>query len=357
MRAISWAFGGQVQEVGPLLAEVKSLSQVWRRSVLVIFEPGIHWMAGDVPSAREAAERFAALHAESFAARRGIGAVFGALVALEADDRAAAEDYLGRARRAYGDRGWSVFSYSLDHAAAVLAQRTGRPAEALARLRRAAKAQLVSGGSVFAALAFLDQVELASHPPQDAEAAREAADHLDQIADQVDRDLFRGYAAFGRACAALADGQPEAARRPAEAAVAVFSSLGYRLLEGRALVALGRALSHADQPSALKAFERAASTLDRCGADWRRDQTRTLMRNLGSRGRKLAAARLGPAALTRREREVAQLAAKGQTARQIADTLVVGERTVEGHLASVYAKLGISSKVDLARRAGELGLS
>jgi DNA-binding NarL/FixJ family response regulator len=53
---------------------------------------------------------------------------------------------------------------------------------------------------------------------------------------------------------------------------------------------------------------------------------------------------------------VAQLAARGQTARQIAEALYVGERTVEGHLASVYAKLGISSKIDLARRAAELGL-
>jgi len=54
---------------------------------------------------------------------------------------------------------------------------------------------------------------------------------------------------------------------------------------------------------------------------------------------------------------VAGLAVAGRTARQIAEVLFVGERTVEGHLASVYAKLGISSKMDLARRAAEFGLS
>ncbi len=80
------------------------------------------------------------------------------------------------------------------------------------------------------------------------------------------------------------------------------------------------------------------------------------MRTLGGRGRKVAVAGSGPDALTRREREVAHLYARGHTARQIAEALFVGERTVEGHLASVYAKLGISSKIDLARRADELGL-
>ena len=122
------------------------------------------------------------------------------------------------------------------------------------------------------------------------------------------------------------------------------------------MVVLGRARSRYDRPAALDSFERAAAIFDACGAVWRRDQTRTLMRTLGGRGRKVAVAGSGPGALTRREREVAQLAARGHTARQIAEALFVGERTVEGHLASVYAKLGISSKVDLARRADELGL-
>lgn len=55
----------------------------------------------------------------------------------------------------------------------------------------------------------------------------------------------------------------------------------------------------------------------------------------------------GAAELTRREREVADLAAQGLTNREIADQLVVSVRTVENHLQRVYAKLGVSSREQL----------
>ena len=45
------------------------------------------------------------------------------------------------------------------------------------------------------------------------------------------------------------------------------------------------------------------------------------------------------------------------SAKEIAQSLFVGKRTVETHLANVYAKLGVDSKLQLVRRATELGLS
>jgi DNA-binding CsgD family transcriptional regulator/pimeloyl-ACP methyl ester carboxylesterase len=65
---------------------------------------------------------------------------------------------------------------------------------------------------------------------------------------------------------------------------------------------------------------------------------------------------IGLDALSRREREVAVLASRGQTAQEIADSLFVSKRTVESHLVSIYAKLGVDSKTELIRRASDLGL-
>jgi pimeloyl-ACP methyl ester carboxylesterase/DNA-binding CsgD family transcriptional regulator len=65
---------------------------------------------------------------------------------------------------------------------------------------------------------------------------------------------------------------------------------------------------------------------------------------------------LGVDALSRREREVALLASRGETASEIAGQLGVSKRTVESHLVNVYEKLEIGSKTELVRRAAELGI-
>jgi non-specific serine/threonine protein kinase len=52
--------------------------------------------------------------------------------------------------------------------------------------------------------------------------------------------------------------------------------------------------------------------------------------------------------LSRREREVAVLVARGLTNRQIAEQLVIAERTVEGHLERIRGKLGLRSRTQIA---------
>jgi DNA-binding CsgD family transcriptional regulator len=47
---------------------------------------------------------------------------------------------------------------------------------------------------------------------------------------------------------------------------------------------------------------------------------------------------------------VADLVAQGRTNREVAATLFLGERTVAGHLTHIYAKLGVRSRTELARR-------
>jgi DNA-binding CsgD family transcriptional regulator len=62
----------------------------------------------------------------------------------------------------------------------------------------------------------------------------------------------------------------------------------------------------------------------------------------------------GPKSLTRRELEVARLAAEGYTAAEIGRRLNIGNRTVESHLASAYSKLRIRSRLELIRMASRL---
>ncbi|MBB5018229.1 DNA-binding NarL/FixJ family response regulator [Chitinivorax tropicus] len=51
--------------------------------------------------------------------------------------------------------------------------------------------------------------------------------------------------------------------------------------------------------------------------------------------------------LTEREQEVARLAAKGQSNKEIARQLDITERTVKAHLTSVFQKLGVSDRLQL----------
>lgn len=53
-------------------------------------------------------------------------------------------------------------------------------------------------------------------------------------------------------------------------------------------------------------------------------------------------------ALTAQERAAAERAAAGATNRQIADDMVLTQRTVEQYLTSVYRKLGITGRPQLA---------
>lgn len=55
----------------------------------------------------------------------------------------------------------------------------------------------------------------------------------------------------------------------------------------------------------------------------------------------------GEGTLTIREREIANLIAAGKTNREVAESLVISERTVETHVASIYGKFGVSNRKDL----------
>ena len=61
-------------------------------------------------------------------------------------------------------------------------------------------------------------------------------------------------------------------------------------------------------------------------------------------------------ALTERETEVLRLVAKGLTAKQIGERLVVSHRTVESHVQNTLRKLQLNNRAQLVRYAIEKGL-
>jgi DNA-binding NarL/FixJ family response regulator len=59
--------------------------------------------------------------------------------------------------------------------------------------------------------------------------------------------------------------------------------------------------------------------------------------------------------LSERELEVLRLAARGLTNKAIAAQLKVSDRTVQGHLASIYGKLAVASRTEAVTKALKLG--
>ena len=58
--------------------------------------------------------------------------------------------------------------------------------------------------------------------------------------------------------------------------------------------------------------------------------------------------------LTKRELEIARLIAREMTSRDIASNLFISERTVEAHVTNMLNKLGLNSRIELARWLGSV---
>jgi DNA-binding CsgD family transcriptional regulator len=355
--AAGLAMQGRVSETTAIFEEAKAANPAYRDSILVELEAMVRWMAGEFPASLDAAHEVVAWLPSATTGRRRVpGMVFGALSAIEMGDAGEAERLQARARAALGGQDWSYYLSMTRSVDGVLAWYAARPADCVAFLRPAVADLLYMQARPVAAFMLFELAECAADAG-DAVAAAEAERDLHAVAEFVRLPLYDGLAAAGSTWAAVAAAEPERAVQSARAAIERLSGTGWRAHLARCYDALGRSLPADARAAAVAELERAVSIFEECGASWRRERSLDALRRLGSVGRRAAAAALGPESLTRREREVARLAATGMTAKEIAQALFVGKRTVETHLASIYAKLGVESKLQLVRRAEELGLS
>jgi DNA-binding CsgD family transcriptional regulator len=178
----------------------------------------------------------------------------------------------------------------------------------------------------------------------DVRRARELAE-----AELADTRRFGGRRALGIAlrAAGLARGGPRGLAM-LEESVAVLGESPAVLERAASLIEWGAALRRAGQRSqARRVLTQGLDGVARCGAQPLAARAREELRVAGARPRRDWS--IGVEALTPSELRIVRLARDGRTNRQIAQELYVSIKTVEGHLARAYGKLGIACREELGR--------
>ncbi|MBL7497661.1 helix-turn-helix domain-containing protein [Frankia nepalensis] len=325
-RAVALAEAGRLTEartVGRQAFDELTASRMWSQSELAaLFLGRVELLAGHPVSARR-------WYGEAQAIARRRGAAVPLRLALDGlaaaaallGDVTAADDASARAAR-YPAVGFWPGEERLGPAWA-LAYRN-RLGQARAALLAGARLARDAGHLASEALLLTDVARLGG--------AGGVAERLSALAAQCEGTLV---AARARLAAGLAADDPDFLL----AAARELAGTGADLLAAEAASAAAAALRRAGEPraataAALRAREHAAA----CE---------------GARFPRLAG--MEPAgALSERERQVAELAASGRSARQVAQVLTLSVRTVENHLQRAYRKLGVRSRAELTRALGEV---
>ncbi|GAA1407283.1 ATP-binding protein [Catellatospora coxensis] len=181
-------------------------------------------------------------------------------------------------------------------------------------------------------------------------AVRALADDLHTIAAVQPTPSLAGCAAY---CRGLAEGGVA----PMRAAADAFRQAGWPLYEAYAHESAALALAAAgDQAGAREALKQALDGYGRLEAGWDTARARARLRDAGvrdgARGRR-GRPKHGWDALTDTERTVAELVATGMSNPDVAAQLFLSRRTVQSHVSSILAKLGVTSRVELAVAASQ----
>jgi len=258
---------------------------------------------GQLELAREHSEQALKLAEEQFALHPPQHLAILGLAALWSGDASGAADWLGKAEQQAAALGWgnpSIRWWSADYAELLLE---------LGRVDDAAR--------------VLDVWE--------ADATR------------LGREWVLAHVTRCRGLVATAQGNVDRAAVVLQQAVTQHEEVGDPFGRARALLALGIVRRRARQKrGAREAIEAALAGFEQLGAATWVEKARSELGRIGGRTREEG--------LTAAERRVAALVAEGRTNREVAAALFLSERTVASHLTHVYAKLGVRSRTELARR-------
>jgi DNA-binding CsgD family transcriptional regulator len=214
-----------------------------------------------------------------------------------------------------------AFAPATTMAAAWLAAAEGDTRRA-ATLLREKGVELAERGELREAAVMLDEAAMFG------DAA--AAEALLAIIDRIDTPVGRARALRARA---LLSGSPADLVAAAEG----FAACGFVHSAATMAARAAQVLRADGDPRAAAAAEAKAKA-------WADLSPGVQVEGLGSTA--------GAALLTPREREIAMLVARGRSSKEVAADLVLSVRTIDNHLANVYAKLGVAGRAQLAPALG-----
>jgi DNA-binding CsgD family transcriptional regulator len=187
-----------------------------------------------------------------------------------------------------------------------------------------------------------DQIELLLELGRIEDAIR-VLDVWEADATRVGREWILAHATRCGGLVAAAQGEVDRAGSLLELAVSRHEEVGDPFGTARALLGLGIVQRRVRKKRvAREAIEAALAGFEELEAATWIEKARGELGQIGGRRREEG--------LTSAERRVAALVAEGRTNREVAAALFVTERTVASHLSHVYAKLGVRSRTELARR-------
>jgi DNA-binding CsgD family transcriptional regulator len=175
-----------------------------------------------------------------------------------------------------------------------------------------------------------------------SDEAQPALDWFEGNARRLGRTVALANCARCRGILAARSGDMEGALAAFEEALAFHDQVDAPLDRGRTLLALGATLRRMKRrregrvtlEDAVRVFEGIGAAL------WAERATAELKRISGRAA--------SPGELTPAEQRVAALVVEGKTNKEVAAALFVSDRTVEGHLARIFGKLGIRHRAELS---------
>ncbi len=276
------------------------------------------------------------------------------LHAVALAERALVEAHLGDESAARGDAeealrlGAPLNALVAERAAAwavgLLELSLGHPARAHERLGPLVAGRRAAGIGEPGDMRFVtDEVEALIGIGRIAEADA-MLDWYGELAERSGRVFALAASGRCRGLLASARGEPDAAIAALEASRARYATIADPFGLGRTLLVLGSVQRRALQRHAAReSLEASLGIFEGLGARLWAERATAELGRIG--GRQAVGDEL-----TSSERQVAALVAEGHTNREVAADLVLSERTIEGHLSNIYAKLGVRSRTELAHR-------